>query len=332
MKISDLAALVAVRNHISVIINDKNLTTRDEVGKLQEARHKLDKIFTKALLEESVDALLPHELTIVKVGGNGYTPTEADLKVWRKIFEDSKNDPDFKIFTHDAVSVTQLEVGPNSEVRVCPAVEPRTIQVSPNVSITQRGQLSLPLGKEVKSTKLEREAVKQLIESVKNSSEKDDSENCAEVARGDTGESEIELGADAISNLKAAVKEVEKLGIKPEHLEGGGRSGDLDTTKKQVVAAVEDIAQGDIDKLEEGLDKLEEQGVKITPAVVEEVAKPIKAPEEKKRKISKKTRKPGKGVEEDPEFQAALKREKEALKKEGRSNQKVKRANDKEQG
>jgi hypothetical protein len=206
------------------------------------------------------------------VGGNGYQPTQADLEAWRELFNESKNDPDFKIFTHDAVSVTQLEIGPNSDVKVRPAVQPRTIEVTPNVSVTKKGQLTLPLGKE-------------------------EQPSLAEVlAQGNGPAQDIEIDAEALK------------------------------------AVEEKVSQGDIDKLEQGLDNLEEKGVKLAPAVVEKVAEPIKAPEEKKRKVTRKAKKPAKGVEEDPEFQEALKREKEALKKEGRSNKKVKRANDTEQG
>lgn len=287
MKISDLAALVTVRNHILTVINDKTVTNRDEFQPLNKVRIALDKKFVQAVksfsyvkdekVEANVDGILPNELTIVKVGGNGYSPTADDLERWKEIFEEAQNDPDFKIFTHDAINVTQLEVGPNNEFRVRPAVGPRTIEVSPNISVTKKGQLNLPLDVEVSPVSKEKA---------------------------------IEVG-----------------------VEGGGRSGDLDTTKKQVNARVEDMAQGDVEKLEEKLDKLEDQGVKLAPAVVEDAVKPIQAPVEKKKKVVKKTQEePSNRVENDPEFQDALKKAKSELKKEGRSNKKVARKNDDEKG
>lgn len=140
MKISDLAALVQVRNHILTVINDKSVTNRDEFKPLNEARLKLDKKFVEIVKDIDVDSMFPNELLIVKVGHN---PSVQELENWRDIFEASRNDPDFKIFTHDAVSVVQLSVDPKSEVRVCPAVEPASIEVSPNISIAQK-QLPLP--------------------------------------------------------------------------------------------------------------------------------------------------------------------------------------------
>jgi hypothetical protein len=139
MKIQDLAALVQVRNHILTVINDKSVTNRDEFKPLNEARLKLDKKFVEIVKDIDVDSMFPNELLIVKVGHN---PSVQELENWRDIFEASRNDPDFKIFTHDAVSVVQLSVDPKSEVRVCPAVEPASIEVSPNISIAK--QLPLP--------------------------------------------------------------------------------------------------------------------------------------------------------------------------------------------
>jgi acetyl-CoA acetyltransferase len=52
-----------------------------------------------------------HYLTVVKVGGDDYTPTCEDLEKWRDVFEDAKGDPDFKIFTHHNVEVEVIHVG-----------------------------------------------------------------------------------------------------------------------------------------------------------------------------------------------------------------------------
>jgi hypothetical protein len=144
MKLSDLAALVTVRNHISTVLNDRGVTNKDEFAVLNKQRVALDKLFVQALKEADVQDLLPRDLLIVKVGDCNYKPTAQDLEKWREVFEQAKGDPDFKIFTHPDVSVTQLEIGANSEIRVLPAVEPRSIEVSPNISITTKGQLPLP--------------------------------------------------------------------------------------------------------------------------------------------------------------------------------------------
>lgn len=138
MKISDLAALVQVRNHILTVINDKSVTNRDEFKPLNEARLKLDKKFVEIVKDLDIDSIFPNELVIIKVGNN---PSAQELEHWRDIFEASRNDPDFKIFTNDAVSVVQLSVDPKSEVRVCPVIEP---VILPNISIDQK-QISLPV-------------------------------------------------------------------------------------------------------------------------------------------------------------------------------------------
>lgn len=53
-------------------------------------------------------------LTLVKIGGADYKPSPVDLDAWRQVFEEAQNDKDFKIFTHEAVTVER--VGHNSNV------------------------------------------------------------------------------------------------------------------------------------------------------------------------------------------------------------------------
>lgn len=53
-------------------------------------------------------------LTLVKVGGDDYKPSPADLESWREMFEQSLYDKDFKIITHDKVTVER--VGYNSGI------------------------------------------------------------------------------------------------------------------------------------------------------------------------------------------------------------------------
>lgn len=55
-------------------------------------------------------------LTLVKVGGGSgdYKPTPADLESWRDVFENAQYDKDFKIITHEAVTVERI--GANSGI------------------------------------------------------------------------------------------------------------------------------------------------------------------------------------------------------------------------
>lgn len=53
-------------------------------------------------------------LTLVKIGGEDYKPSPVDLDAWRQVFEEAQNDKDFKIFTHDKVTVER--VGHNSGI------------------------------------------------------------------------------------------------------------------------------------------------------------------------------------------------------------------------
>ena len=48
--------------------------------------------------------------TLVKIGGgtDGFKPTPEDLEMWRQVFEEAESNPNFKIFTHDAVAVERV--------------------------------------------------------------------------------------------------------------------------------------------------------------------------------------------------------------------------------
>jgi hypothetical protein len=52
-------------------------------------------------------------LTLVKIGGatGEYKPTPVDLEAYRQVFEEAQYDKDFKIFTHDAVTVEKIGSG-----------------------------------------------------------------------------------------------------------------------------------------------------------------------------------------------------------------------------
>src|SRR5258708_15913929 len=47
-------------------------------------------------------------MTLVKIGGPDYRPTHADLETWRNTFEECQYDKDFKIFTHEGVTVERV--------------------------------------------------------------------------------------------------------------------------------------------------------------------------------------------------------------------------------
>lgn len=50
-------------------------------------------------------------LTLVKIGNQDFRPTPVDLENWRNVFEQAQSDRNFKIFTHDAVTVEPIGFG-----------------------------------------------------------------------------------------------------------------------------------------------------------------------------------------------------------------------------
>lgn len=50
-------------------------------------------------------------ITVVKIGSAEYKPTSGDLEAWRSTFEASQNDRDFKIFTHEGVTIERIGAG-----------------------------------------------------------------------------------------------------------------------------------------------------------------------------------------------------------------------------
>jgi hypothetical protein len=47
-------------------------------------------------------------LTLVKLGGEEYKPTQADLEAFRQVLEEAQYDKDFKIVTHNGVEITRV--------------------------------------------------------------------------------------------------------------------------------------------------------------------------------------------------------------------------------
>jgi hypothetical protein len=50
-------------------------------------------------------------LTLVRIGEEDHHPTMEELEQWRQVFEEAKNDPDFKIFTHPYVDISVMKIG-----------------------------------------------------------------------------------------------------------------------------------------------------------------------------------------------------------------------------
>jgi hypothetical protein len=50
-------------------------------------------------------------LTLIKIGNQDFRPTPVDLESWRNVFESAASNKDFRIFTHDAVSVERVGYG-----------------------------------------------------------------------------------------------------------------------------------------------------------------------------------------------------------------------------
>lgn len=50
-------------------------------------------------------------ITLVKIGDESYRPLDSELEIWRNVFEDAKNDPDFTIFTGVSVEITRIKIG-----------------------------------------------------------------------------------------------------------------------------------------------------------------------------------------------------------------------------
>lgn len=68
-------------------------------------------------------------ITLVKVGNDEYKPTPMDLENWQKIFEEAERDPDFKIFTHDAVTIERVKIENDSIIITgdCCVIRPSNI-------------------------------------------------------------------------------------------------------------------------------------------------------------------------------------------------------------
>jgi|SRR5271157_6262055 len=66
MKLVDLAHLVAVINHIPIVINDKSVTNRDEFSILNNARTVLNKKFVEGVKKLNINALFEKETKLLQ--------------------------------------------------------------------------------------------------------------------------------------------------------------------------------------------------------------------------------------------------------------------------
>ncbi len=102
---------------VKILGSDDKITIKD-VERWREAfRSEKTTVEEAAATGEVEVQVLPeldesnHYITLVRVGGEEYFPTVEDLETWRLVFEEAKNDPDFKIFTHPAVEVDVINIG-----------------------------------------------------------------------------------------------------------------------------------------------------------------------------------------------------------------------------
>jgi hypothetical protein len=67
-----------------------------------------DKMYESKYVQ--ADAMV-NPLTLVKIGDNEFRPGPQDLEQWRTVFEAGENDKNFKVFTHNAVTVERVGWG-----------------------------------------------------------------------------------------------------------------------------------------------------------------------------------------------------------------------------
>jgi|SRR5690606_11084439 len=191
MKVEELAALVAVRNHIFTVINDKSVTGRDDFRPLEAKRRELDLKFVQIIKDTDVEDLFTNEVTVIKVGGN---PSAQDLDFWRQIFEQAKNDSDFKIITHDAVEIEKIDA---SDVQVVSKED---------------DQLVLSFSNPIDDSSLEKEI----------------QEKVAEVAQGKVEELEEKLEEDGVTLEKSAIAPDAKLALEEKKKAEAAKKASLD--------------------------------------------------------------------------------------------------------
>lgn len=72
---------------------------------------KNDKKLRTAFFDNSAIIILmskPEPLAYIKIDNKDYKPTFKDLEAWKSVFEEAQHDKDFKIFTHEGVTIDRL--------------------------------------------------------------------------------------------------------------------------------------------------------------------------------------------------------------------------------
>jgi hypothetical protein len=108
MNLHDLAALVEVRNHIPVLLNNKNLTTKGDFRLLVNAMNKLDQQFVEAVKALDYYNLFPQQVrySLAKepeVHTSGYIHVESakDVMEGIQILSPANPNATIKIVTED---------------------------------------------------------------------------------------------------------------------------------------------------------------------------------------------------------------------------------------
>jgi len=125
MKISDLAALVTVRNHIGVVQNDRASTDKTTVQVLSSIRLQLDKKFVEILTSNDLEGLFTPEIisfTKLSLEGSHLTsPTSSTNKptVPADYFSAAKEAPVFAVagLTTDAAEPVVIADPVNVDVK-----------------------------------------------------------------------------------------------------------------------------------------------------------------------------------------------------------------------
>jgi hypothetical protein len=63
-------------------------------------------IMREAKFHQAYNLINP--ITLIKVGNENYKPAPADLEYWRELFENAQNDKDFKIISHEGVTIERI--------------------------------------------------------------------------------------------------------------------------------------------------------------------------------------------------------------------------------
>ena len=74
MNLETLTQLITVRNHLSYLINNRNLVTKDQVRTLSKIQSEIDSVFIMSVAQMDIEALMREE-NFITVSDNGITFT-----------------------------------------------------------------------------------------------------------------------------------------------------------------------------------------------------------------------------------------------------------------